>query len=113
MRLASWVIDAAVACGYINAKYIGIERTSDCLHAKWIDKLIDELIEKAGITISNNIANTPAIVHYPVHLGEKKDRKMCVVCWKNDKKNITTYYKCNQCVGLCVNKSCFAEYHTQ
>jgi len=110
MRLASWAIDTAVACGFINAKYIGIERTSDCLHADWISKLIDELLEKAGKDIQNG-NGSGIVVHLPVHLGDKINRKMCVVCWKNEKKNRKTYYMCNKCqVGLCINKSCFAMY---
>jgi len=115
MRLASWGIDVAVACGFINATYFGLERTSDCLHAAWIEKLIDGLIEKAGIqNLNNNELNLNNFVHYPVHLGDRKHRKRCVVCYKNNKKDSRTYFKCNHCdVGLCLDKSCWKDYHTK
>jgi len=77
MRLASWVIDIAASCGYINAKYFGIERSSDCLHADWISQLIDELIKKAGKNLDDN-ENT-GLVHYPVQIFGENNRKMCVL----------------------------------
>ena len=113
MQLASWVIDVAVACGFINANYFGIPRSSDCLHAAWIEKLIDGLIEKTGIQNLNSEINSNNFVHYPVHLGAQNNRKMCVVCYKTNKKQTRTYFKCNYCdVGLCVDKSCWKDYHT-
>ena len=66
MQLASWVIDVAVACGFINANYFGIPRSSDCLHAAWIEKLIDGLIEKTGIQNLNSEINSNNFVYVVV-----------------------------------------------
>ena len=125
IRLASWVIDVAVSTGYINATYLGMERNSDCLHAAWIGKLIDQLIERSGVqpteakTICDkgNSRFEGEFIHYPVHVGHKNNRKYCVVCSKGsagDKIKQRTYYKCNYCeVGLCIDKDCFKLYHTK
>jgi len=79
LRLACWAIDTAVACGYINAKYFGITRNKDCLHADWISQLIDGLIEKGGKNVQeSNTQPNPQVVHFPIHLGgDKNNRKMC------------------------------------
>jgi len=109
IRLACWCIDVCVATGYIHARYLGMERNHECLHAYWIEQLINALIEKSGVL--NNI-NTDSNLHSLVHVGHQNNRKNCVVCYKNNKKQSKTYYKCDKCnVGLCSKGDCFKRYH--
>jgi len=110
IRLASWVIDVAVACGYINANYFGLPRSTDCLHAAWIEKLIDELVEKSGIDFNASSNNTN--LHFPVKVA-KKDRKHCKICYQQTGKQIKSSFECGICkITLCIGKECFKLYHT-
>ena len=122
MRIASWVIDVAVANGFINATYLGIKRNTDCLHAAWIGTLIDELINKSNVQFKLPTAPNSNLEdrlnkehpHFPQHVGEENLRKMCVVCYKQHGKPRRSFYKCKHCgVGLCVDNDCFEKYHTQ
>ena len=119
MRLACWIIDVAVATGYINATYLGIERNTDCLHAAWIGTLIDQLIDKSKVQFTLPKALRSKLEdrlnkehpHYPQYV--KNMKKMCVVCYKQLKKQKRTNYKCKHCdVGLCIDNECFEKYHT-
>jgi hypothetical protein len=109
IRLGSWCIDVAGATGYIHAKYLGMERNHECLHAYWIEQIIDGLIELSGVL---PIQNTPSQIHSLKHVGHKNNRKMCVVCYEKDKSQKKTYFKCDLCdVGLCSKTNCFKIYH--
>ena len=99
-----------------------MERNHDSLHASWIGNLIDQLIDKSKVQlnqpnrncIDDTTKNIGEFLHYPVHLGEKANRKYCVICYKNFQKQQRTYFKCSDCgVGLCVDKECFKMYHTE
>ena len=53
-----------------------------------------------------------SFIHYPEAIGNKNQRKHCVVCYKKEQKQVKTYYKCHECqVSLCIDKLCFMKYH--
>ena len=98
-----------------------MERNTDCLHAAWVGKLIDQLIEKSNVqftlpkTLNTKLEDrlNKEHPHYPQHVGAKNLKKMCVVCYKQHNIQKRTMYKCKHCgVGLCIDTECFQKFHT-
>ena len=76
---------------------LAFARSTDCLNAGWIEKLIDGLIEKSNVQNFNINELDLSNFHSPLHLGDKKNRKYCVLCWKKNKIQCKTYFKCDIC----------------
>ena len=64
---------------------------------------------KAAPTFINNHARFDGVGHWPFN---GKNRRRCVVCHKNGLQRRSTVI-CKKCdVALCIDKDCFAEFHS-